>query len=102
MTWFKSIWDRIRREEEQEAAPAVAPAPAPASRHISPIGLALVRHFESFFPKAYKDPIGIWTIGYGHTGLTHLDGTVKAGASSRWRRARSCLLTTCASLSATS
>lgn len=27
----------------------------------------LIKHFEGLYTKAYKDPIGIWTIGYGHT-----------------------------------
>lgn len=48
-------------------------------RHINQNGVDLVKHFEGLYLKAYKDPVGIWTIGYGHTGLTHLDGTVKAG-----------------------
>lgn len=34
---------------------------------ISPLGLELVTHFEGFYPNAYLDPVGIWTIGYGHT-----------------------------------
>lgn len=29
--------------------------------------IALIKHFEELYTKAYKDPIGIWTIGYGHT-----------------------------------
>lgn len=48
-------------------------------RDISERGVELIKHFESFFPKAYKDPVGVWTIGWGHTGLTHKDGTVRAG-----------------------
>lgn len=48
-------------------------------RHINQAGLDLVKHFEGLYLKAYKDPVGIWTIGYGHTGLTHQDGTVHAG-----------------------
>jgi lysozyme len=47
--------------------------------HINKDGLDLVKHFEGFHPKAYKDPVGIWTIGYGHTGLVHRDGTVFPG-----------------------
>lgn len=44
---------------------------------MSQTGLDLVKHFESFFPHAYWDPTGkCWTIGYGHTGLQHKDGTV--------------------------
>lgn len=27
--------------------------------------IQVITHFESFFAKAYKDPVGIWTIGYG-------------------------------------
>jgi lysozyme len=46
---------------------------------ISENGLALVKHFEGLYLKAYKCPSGVWTIGYGHTGLAHKDGTVKAG-----------------------
>ena len=31
-------------------------------------GLALTKQFEGLRLTAYQDPIGIWTIGYGHTG----------------------------------
>lgn len=31
-------------------------------------GLNLVKQFEGLVLKAYRDPVGIWTIGYGHTG----------------------------------
>lgn len=41
--------------------------------------LALVKHFEGLYLEAYKCPAGIWTIGYGHTGLRHNDGTVFKG-----------------------
>lgn len=37
------------------------------SRRIGAAGLALVKSFEGFEPKWYRDPVGIWTIGYGHT-----------------------------------
>lgn len=42
-------------------------------------GLELIKHFESLFLHAYKCPAGVWTIGYGHTGLQHKDGTVFEG-----------------------
>ncbi len=32
-------------------------------------GLALIKHYEGFRARAYKDPVGIWTIGYGHTSM---------------------------------
>lgn len=29
--------------------------------------MKLIKHFEGWRSKSYKDPAGIWTIGYGHT-----------------------------------
>lgn len=46
---------------------------------ISPLGIQLVKHFEGLYLTAYQCPAGIWTIGYGHTGLKHNDGTVMKG-----------------------
>lgn len=34
---------------------------------ISDRGVALIKHFEGCRLEAYKDPGGVWTIGYGHT-----------------------------------
>lgn len=31
-------------------------------------GLELVKHFEGCYLTAYQDIVGVWTIGYGHTG----------------------------------
>lgn len=42
-------------------------------------GLELIKHFESLRLTAYQDSVGVWTIGWGHTGLSHNDGTVHAG-----------------------
>ena len=30
-------------------------------------GLALIKEFEGYRATAYRDPVGIWTIGYGRT-----------------------------------
>jgi lysozyme len=49
------------------------------TRKISERGLDLVKHFEGLFLNAYQDSVDVWTIGWGHTGLTHKDGTVKKG-----------------------
>jgi lysozyme len=32
-------------------------------------GLALIREFEGFRARAYRDAVGVWTIGYGHTAV---------------------------------
>lgn len=31
----------------------------------------LIKHFEGLRLKAYQDSVGVWTIGYGHTGSAH-------------------------------
>ena len=46
---------------------------------LSANGLAMIESFEGLSLKAYRDEAGVWTIGYGHTGLTHRDGTVYEG-----------------------
>jgi len=55
------------------------PAGKPFPRKISADGLALIKEFEGLFLDAYQDGGGVWTIGWGHTGLTHMDGTVRKG-----------------------
>lgn len=35
--------------------------------HISEKGLKLIKEFEGCYLKAYRDPVGIWTIGFGVT-----------------------------------
>lgn len=36
-------------------------------RRINAAGIALIKEFEGLRLEAYKDPVGIWTIGYGST-----------------------------------
>lgn len=38
------------------------------SQVIGKKGLELVKEFEGCYLEAYKDAVGVWTIGYGHTG----------------------------------
>ncbi|MET3589864.1 lysozyme [Bartonella silvatica] len=38
-------------------------------RKISQEGLALIKQWEGLRLNAYKDAIGVWTIGYGHTNM---------------------------------
>lgn len=49
------------------------------TRQISADGLTLIKTFEGLFLEAYQDTGGVWTIGWGHTGLVHNDGTVYRG-----------------------
>ena len=35
---------------------------------LSQNGLNLIKQFEGCRLTAYKDSVGVWTIGYGHTG----------------------------------
>ena len=35
---------------------------------LTPETFALIKHFEGCILEAYRDPVGVWTIGYGHTG----------------------------------
>jgi lysozyme len=52
------------------------------SRHINQKSLDLIKSFEGFYPRAYKCPAGVWTIGYGTTSTKaggHDDGTIHDG-----------------------
>ncbi|GAB4072810.1 peptidoglycan-binding protein [Ancylobacter sonchi] len=46
---------------------AAAPSPAPARQSMSAIGLAALIAREGRKLTAYKDSVGVWTIGIGHT-----------------------------------
>lgn len=37
------------------------------TRHISSAGLNLITGFEGYVGHPYRDAVGVWTIGYGHT-----------------------------------
>jgi len=52
----------------------------------SPQGIALIREFEGFRAEAYRDPVGIWTIGYGFTkGVRQGDTMTREQADQRLR-----------------
>lgn len=62
--------DGIYGPATHRAVMAALPTPAPAKppgRRIGPRARALLHHFESFRPNAYRCPAGIWTIGWGNT-----------------------------------
>lgn len=39
-------------------------------------GIELIKWYEGFREKAYQDVVGVWTIGYGHTGADVYSGMV--------------------------
>lgn len=43
----------------------------PMTNEITPEGIELIKSFEGFRSKAYRDAGGKWTIGYGHTKNVH-------------------------------
>ena len=43
-------------------------APSGGVAPINDAGVALIKHFEGLDLNAYQDSVGVWTIGYGHTG----------------------------------
>lgn len=48
----------------------------PQTRRINAEGLQILKESEGLVLKAYKDPVGIWTIGYGSTGPHVVPGKV--------------------------
>ncbi len=50
-------------------------------------GIALIEEFEGFRAQAYRDPVGIWTIGYGFTrGVRAGDTMTREQADARLRQ----------------
>jgi lysozyme len=60
----------MRRPRLVKSVPAhLVPAPVrPVGLRISDDGVRLVAGFEGLRLKPYRDAVGVWTVGYGHTG----------------------------------
>nr|WP_205208480.1 hypothetical protein [Chromobacterium haemolyticum] len=56
--------------------------------NISANGIKLIQQFEGLRLKAYQDAVGVWTIGYGHTGPDVTPGLVITQAQRRAAGAR--------------
>ncbi|HEY9800490.1 MAG TPA: glycoside hydrolase family protein [Leptolyngbyaceae cyanobacterium] len=50
-----------------DAVPRGGGEPRRSTRKIDREGIQLIKAFEGVYLEAYQDPIGIWTIGIGHT-----------------------------------
>lgn len=55
-----------------ETVAAIDPGPIAMSNE----GLVVLKHFEGLRLKAYRDPVGVLTIGHGHTGPDVYEGLV--------------------------
>ena len=51
---------------QQTAAASGAGGSQPSGMSMSQAGLDMVKKYEGLYTKAYRDPVGILTIGYGH------------------------------------
>ncbi len=71
--------DALSAFQRQMAAARALIEDRASTRPISADGLALIKHFEGLYLDAYQDTGGVWTIGWGHTGIKHNDGTVRKG-----------------------
>ena len=60
-----------------EPEPAMPESTEPA--YISPDCVTIIKHFEGCRLSAYRDPVGIWTIGYGQTEGVHAGMTITQG-----------------------
>jgi len=84
-TLYKALDARTAGDPE----PTTVPPKPTRLWPINKAGIDLIKYFEASgdfkeggdkrFLKSYKDAVGVWTIGYGHTGKEHNDGSVKEG-----------------------
>lgn len=56
----------------------------PKSRNLSAAGLALIKRFEGLRLVAYRDAVGIPTIGYGHTAGVRMGDTITADQADKF------------------
>lgn len=52
----------------------------------SPTGVGLIKRHEGLALRAYPDPVGVWTNGYGHTRGVHPDQLIDEVQAERWLR----------------
>lgn len=68
VAWLASL----QKPTPNETVATIDPEPITMSQD----GLVVLKHFEGLRLKAYRDPVGVWTIGYGHTGPDVYEGLV--------------------------
>lgn len=69
--WARDVFNGALAEAGQKLTPAaqkeLETKPLPTGDRGTGAGVDLVAEFEGVSLKPYKDPTGVWTIGYGHT-----------------------------------
>lgn len=66
--WLGGLLRQLFKPTGVTARRSPVDVPTPGEQHISQRGLDLIKKFEGLRLKAYRDSVGVWTIGYGHTG----------------------------------
>ena len=75
------VVDRLHQVAAAERVLARHPGDAAS---VSPAGVRLIAEFEGCFLRPYRDPVGIWTIGYGHIeGVTADTPPLRSKAAAR-------------------
>lgn len=71
---FPNVWNVPGNIEAFDAI--LAKAAPQGRRRINSAGLELIKSFEGLRLQAYRDAVGVWTIGYGSTGAHVKPGLV--------------------------
>src|SRR5690554_6464009 len=75
--WILRLLSRLWRSDISERSSPPSPSPPSSSDSASftrkPLqtsaeGVRLIKHYEGLRLEAYRDPVGVLTVGYGHTG----------------------------------
>lgn len=80
----------------EDAAPTnLEPEDAGPIKTVSNVGVELIKEFEGCRLKAYKDPVGVWTIGYGTTNadMSITSTEIKQGVTISQQQADAWLMT---------
>lgn len=71
----------------EPAVPREARAEAlPPRRQINQAGLSLIKQFEGLRLTAYRDAVGVWTVGFGHTKHAHAGQVIDEATAEAYLR----------------
>jgi GH24 family phage-related lysozyme (muramidase) len=64
--WFRLYHEAHLARIARDAQVKKLTPPSERFTHVSDAAVELIKEFEGFFSHPYRDPVGVWTIGYGH------------------------------------